>query len=78
MLKFTNLKEWFQLLVRNKMQGPALTTAGTGIGLAIMAAGLFPWGQPTQEIMLIIGLGQIAASAALFVCFAALHLYKSL
>ena len=41
MPKIRNLEKWFDRLVRNKMQGPALATAGIAIGLAIMTVGLF-------------------------------------
>jgi hypothetical protein len=77
MPKISNLEKWFDLLVRNKMHGAALATAGTAVGLAIMAAGLFPWGQPIQHILIFTGLAQVAASSMLFVAFAALYIYKS-
>lgn len=78
MPKIPNLEKWFDLLVRNKMHGPALATAGIAIGLVIMTVGLFPWGQPTQHIVTAIGLAQVAASSLLFVAFSALQFYKSL
>lgn len=78
MSKIPNLEKWFDRLVRNKMHGPALATAGTAVGLSIMIAGLFPWGQPTQGILMGIGLAHLAASSILFIAFAALQLYKSL
>lgn len=78
MPKIPNLEKWFNLLVRNKMHGPALATAGIAVGLVIMTVGLFPWGQPTQHIVTLIGVMHVATSSLLFVAFAALHLYKSL
>jgi hypothetical protein len=78
MPKIPNLEKWFDRLVRNKMHGPALATAGIAIGLVIMTVGLFPWGQLTQHIVTVIGLTHVAASSLLFVAFAALPFYKSL
>jgi hypothetical protein len=78
MPQVTSLKGWFELLARNKMQGPALSTAGIGIGLAIMSTGFLPWGHPLEQILEIIGLAQIGFSSMLFMGFAALQLYKSL
>lgn len=78
MPKIPDLEKWFDRLVRNKMHGPALATAGTAVGLLIMAAALLPWGQPAQGIVTVIGLAHLAASSTLFVAFAALQFYKSL
>lgn len=78
MPKISNLEKWFDRLVRHKMHGPALATAGIAVGLIVMTVGLFPWGQPTQQIVTIIGLAHVAASSLLFVAFAALQFYKSL
>ncbi|MGE0851990.1 MAG: hypothetical protein AB7O44_20625 [Hyphomicrobiaceae bacterium] len=78
MPKIPNLEKWFDRLARNKMQGPALATAGIAIALVIMAVGLFPWGHPIQGIVTVIGLAQLAASSLLFVAFAVLQFYKSL
>jgi hypothetical protein len=78
MPKIPNFEKWFDRLVRNRMQGPALATAGIAIGLAIMTVGLFPWGPTTQHIVTAIGLVHVAASSLLFVAFAALQFYKSL
>jgi CHASE2 domain-containing sensor protein len=78
MAKIQELEKWFDRLVRNKMQGPALATAGIAIGLVIMTVGLFPWGQPIQYIVAVIGLTHVAASSLLFLAFAGLQFYKSL
>jgi CHASE2 domain-containing sensor protein len=78
MPKMPNLEKWFDRLVRNKMQGAAVATAGVAIGLAIMTAGLFPWGHPFQSIVTVIGLTHVAVSSLLFLAFAALQFYKSL
>jgi hypothetical protein len=73
-----SLKGWFQLLARNRMHGPALSTAGIGIGLVVMSGGFLPWDQLVGQALEIIGLVQIGVSSMLFMCFAALQLYKSL
>jgi hypothetical protein len=78
MPKIPNLEKWFDRLVRNKMHGPALAIAGIATGLVVMTAGLFPWGHLIQHIVTIIGVAQLAASALLFIAFAALQFYKSL
>jgi hypothetical protein len=56
MPKIQNLEKWFDRLVRNEMHGPALATAGIAVGLVIMTAGVFPWGRPTQDIVMVVGL----------------------
>ena len=78
MPKFKNLEQWFDRLVRNKMHGPALTTAGIAVGLVIMTAGLLPWGRAAGDILMVIGLAQVACSSLLFVAFVALQFYKSI
>jgi hypothetical protein len=78
MSKTPNFAEWFNLLARNKMHGPALATAGIAIGLLILTAGLVPWGSGLQQIVKIIGIAHLAASSLLFTAFAALYFYKRL
>jgi hypothetical protein len=77
MPKFKSLEQWFNRLIRSKMQGPALATAGIAVGLVIMTAGLVPWGRPAQEILIAIGLMQVGCSSLLFVGFTIVQLLKS-
>ena len=78
MPKFKSLEQWFNRLVRSKMQGPAMATASIAVGLVIMTAGLVPWGWPAQGILIGIGLVQIGCSSLLFVGFTLVQLLKSL
>ena len=78
MPKGSTLEKWFDRLARNKMEGPAVATAGMAVGLIVMTAGLVPWKQPVGDIVLGIGLTQVGASSLLFVAFAALQFYKTL
>lgn len=63
------LEKWFDRLVRNKMGGAALSTAGIAVGLATIGAGV-PLPAPFGEHVGMIGLALIGSSALLFVCFA--------
>jgi len=78
MSKIPNFAVWFKLLIRNKMHGPALATAGIAIGFLILTAGLVPWGPGVREVVTMIGLAHLAASSFLFTAFATLYLYKRL
>lgn len=78
MPKFKSLEQWFNRLVRSKMQGPALATASIAVGLVIMTVGLVPWGRLAQEILIAFGLMQVGCSSLLFVAFTALKFYKSI
>jgi hypothetical protein len=77
MSKGLNFEKWFDRLVRNKMDGPAVTTAGMALGLLVMSAGCLPWRSSVASILTSIGVFQIGASSLLFIAFVALHLIKA-
>jgi hypothetical protein len=70
----STFEKWFDRLARNKMQGPAVATAGMAVGLLVMSAGILPWKAPIGDILTGVGLTQVAASSLLFIAFAVLQL----
>ena len=62
-------EKWFDRLVRNKMGGAAIATAGMAVGIATTGASI-PFPEPFNAHVATIGVCLTAASAMLFVGFA--------
>jgi hypothetical protein len=70
-------ERWFEKLIRNKMGGAALSTAGISIGIMVVAFGIaLP--VPFDKYVMSIGFFQVAASIVLFVGFALSYVIRSI
>ena len=77
MAKESMFEKWFNRLIRNKMRGPALATAGIALGLTVAAAGT-PLLSPIDWYVALIGVYLSATCSLLFSIFVIFHLLKDM